>query len=145
MTWIAEQQVIWVFPSGERRPGRVAVGVPGFVSGDNGEATCAYALEGLVPTHGPMFGEGTLQALHGALSMIGFWLHEHFARRVRVLIPDEADEGPEDLETSTAGLIGMLGTLVRTPGHDRGVADPEGKIASLEARLAEMREEPDSE
>ena len=35
MTWIAEQKVIWVFPSGERRPGRIAVGMPEFESGDN--------------------------------------------------------------------------------------------------------------
>ncbi len=142
MTWIAEQKVIWVFPSGERRPGRIAVGMPEFEPGDSSTARCAYALEGLVPAHGPMLGEGTLQALHSALSVIGFWLHEHFARGVRVLIPDEADEGPEDLEESTAGLISMLGTLVRSRGDDRGPADPKGEIAGLEAKLVEMRRPP---
>jgi hypothetical protein len=106
MTWIAEQKVIWVFPSGERRPGRIAVGMPEFEPGDR------------------------------------FWLHEHFARGVRVLIPDEADEGPEDLEESTAGLISMLGTLVRSRGDDRGPADPKGEIAGLEAKLVEMRSPP---
>jgi hypothetical protein len=74
-TWIAEQRVIWVFPDGERRPGRIAVGEPWVVPGGNGEARCACLLEGLEDTGDPLAGDGTFEALIIAVRFLGWRLH----------------------------------------------------------------------
>ncbi|HWU87828.1 MAG TPA: hypothetical protein VN253_11160 [Kofleriaceae bacterium] len=137
--WAAEEKVIWVFPDGARRRGRIAVGVPKYESGDSGTARCPYALDGLERVRGPMFGEGTLQAMAHAYQMIGLRLYWRFCDGVRLLYfqPDEEAEAKEDPQGDTARLIGMLGSLVRDHGNSRGPADPEGRLADLE----KLREE----
>lgn len=79
-TWIAEQQVVWVFPDGERRPGRIAFGQPLVVPGGDGEARCAYALDGLEEIGDPLSGDGTLEALILAVRFVGWRLHVFSAR-----------------------------------------------------------------
>lgn len=134
MTWIVEHEVVWLLPSGERRAGRIAIGAPELVPDGNGDATCAYSLEGLEEPRGPLRGDGTLSALLLALRLIGFTLHSHLARGMRVLTPDHA----YDPDLDTAGLLAMFGPLIRAPGDDRGSADPEGKLADLDRARAEL-------
>jgi hypothetical protein len=99
MIWIAEQRVTWVLASGERREGRIAIGMPVAIA-DN-EATCAYALDGLEYVAGPMRGADTMQALCIALRFIGWKLHDFLATGGRVL-----DDGED------AGLEAAFGPLL---------------------------------
>jgi hypothetical protein len=102
----------------------------------DGNARCAYALEGL-EAGGPLCGADEFQALLIVLRHIGIRLHSHFARGVRALgmkDPERAEE--RDPEAMTASLISLLGPLVRSLDNVRGPADPKGEIADLEARLA---------
>ena len=46
-SWIAEEQVIFVFPDGSRREGRIGIGLP--VQREE-DAQCPAVLEGLEPT-----------------------------------------------------------------------------------------------
>lgn len=89
MTWIAEMQVTWIPASGERRPGRIAIGMPVAVSDD--EASCLYALDGLEYVAGPMRGAHRMQALCQALCFIGWKLHDFVSRGGRVLNDDGED------------------------------------------------------
>lgn len=114
------------------------MGVPELVAGEDGEAMCAYALDGLEIVRGPVRGEGTLQALFHAMQMIGVRLHDHFAHGVRVAPGGDEPEEERDPLASTANLMSMLGPLVRAPGTPRGPADPHGEIADLERKAAEM-------
>ena len=134
MTWLVEHPVTWVLPSGEQRSGRIAVGVPELVPGGGGDATCAFALDGLETGRGPLRGHGALQALLLALQFIGLMLHDYLARGYRVLDPDQT----YDPDLATAGLISVFGPLIRAPGDERGPADPEGKLAALEHKRAEL-------
>lgn len=138
VTWLVEERVIWVLPSGEQRPGLIALGMPALVPGGDGEATCAYALDGLERGYGPAHGHGTFQALVLALGMIGFRLHDYLSRGVRVLYPDPKDEEDKNPDLATLRLFSLLGPLIREPGNPRGPADPGGKLAALESKLAEM-------
>ena len=142
MSWIAEHEVVWVFPSGERRPGKIAIGQPELVKTENGERMeCTYVLEGLRGVDARerrSIGGDSFAALYYAFQAVGFELYLHFAHGMRVLYPAEGSE-PEDPEADTARLLGMLGPLVRAHGNPRGVADPEGKLAELEALVEEER------
>lgn len=146
VTWIAEHKVTWILPSGERRPGRIAIGVPEAIAATEEAAEhawCAYVLDGLPSAMGQARragGADTLQALWHAMQMIGLHLYLSFADGVRVLYPEE-DEQTEDPLGDTAHLLGLLGPLIRAHGNDRGPADPEGKLAALEAKHAEMQAE----
>jgi hypothetical protein len=93
MTWIAEQRVTWALASGERRPGRIAIGMPIAIS--EVEASCWYALDGLEYVAGPMLGSDTMQALCMALRFVGWKLHAFLARGGRVLDDDGEDVGIE--------------------------------------------------
>ncbi|HWO21606.1 MAG TPA: hypothetical protein VNO30_22710 [Kofleriaceae bacterium] len=95
MTWIAEQRVTWVLASGERRPGRIAIGMPIVVS-DN-EASCAYALDGLEYVAGPMLGAHTMQALCLALRFAGMRLHAFLVSGGHILNSDGEETGLEDV------------------------------------------------
>ncbi len=95
MTWIAELQVTWVLASGERRDGRIAIGMPVVVS--DVEASCAYALDGLEYVAGPMRGSHTMQALCMALRFVGWKLHAFIAGGGRVLHNDGDDVALEDV------------------------------------------------
>lgn len=91
--WIAEQRVTWAFASGERRPGRIAIGMPMVVS--DVEASCWYSLDGLEYVAGPVLGSDPLQALCMALRFVGLKLHTFMARGGRVLGDDGDDVGIE--------------------------------------------------
>lgn len=72
---IADQEVIWVFPNGERRTGRIAIGTPWIVPGGDGEARCGFSLEGLEDAGDPLSGDGTLEALILVVRHVGWRLH----------------------------------------------------------------------
>ena len=95
MTWIAELPVTWVLASGERRTGRIAIGMPLVVS--DGEASCLYALDGLEYVAGPVLGAHTMQALCAALRLVGWKLHDFVARGGRVLHDTGDDVGLDDV------------------------------------------------
>ena len=100
--WIAEEHVIWAFPDGQRRKGRIAIGEPELAPG--GETVCAYALDGLEYVAGPIRGAGAMQALCIALSFIGWKLHTFSAHGGRVLHDDE-DLEEVDLESVFGPLL----------------------------------------
>ena len=109
MKWIAEEHVIWAFPDGQRRKGRIAVGEPQPAPG--GETDCHYALDGLEYVVGPLKGGGPMQALCIALRFIGWKLHDFLARGGRVLNDDGEDVGME-------AIFGPL--LAAQPTRERG-------------------------
>lgn len=141
-TWIAEQAVTWVLPSGERRAGRIAIGHPEYVEDADGSHTqCAYVLDGLGDIRSRerrACGEGSLQALWHAMQDVGHELYWLFCDGVRVVLPQ--DEGA-DPQAGAASLLGLLGPLVRAHGNPRGPADPDGKLAELEALHEKQRSE----
>ena len=96
MTWIAEQRVIWAFPSGERRDGRIAIGTP-VARPEQNDALCAYALEGLEYVAGPMFGASAMQALCMALRFVGLKLRRFQAAGGIVLNEYGEEAGIEDV------------------------------------------------
>jgi hypothetical protein len=126
---IAEYHVIWVLPSGERQPGRIAICAPEpspypDVENDTTWA-CWWFLEGLWHRSQPALGDGSLQPLIAALEMIGHELHAFIARGGRVLMPDHS---------GWAGALMMLRVLLRRPG-DLPTADP--VLAEIDAEIAE--------
>lgn len=88
--WIAEERVVFVYPSGQRRPGRIAVGLP--VQVDALEARCAVALEGIDPQPISIGGSSTLQALLLAAQFLGVRLHDFVAHDGRVRYPRSKSE-----------------------------------------------------
>jgi hypothetical protein len=98
--WIAEEHVIWAFPDGTRKEGRIAIGEPELAPG--GETNCAYALDGLEYVAGPIKGGGALQALCIALRFVGWKLYAFQAAGGRVL----------DEEGEEAGIESILGPLL---------------------------------
>src|ERR1041384_5322290 len=81
---IAEQRVIWVMPSGERRPGRIAICAPEPAPPPDDEDSttwaCWWYMEGLWHRPVRLFGEGSLQPMMLALEMIGYELHAFISR-----------------------------------------------------------------
>ncbi|HWU89768.1 MAG TPA: hypothetical protein VN253_21040 [Kofleriaceae bacterium] len=70
--------------------------------------------------------------------MVGHELYSMFARGVRAVYPQDDDSDPEDPDADTASLIMALGPLIREVCNPRGVADPDGKLAKLEAIIEEQ-------
>jgi hypothetical protein len=101
-TWIAEEQVIFVHPDGQRNVGRIALGLP--VEVDATEATCPVALDGFHRIHGPIHGGSTLQALLLAMQFLGMRLHDFVSKGGRVLYPDDDADVP---------LHALFGALLR--------------------------------
>ena len=110
-TWIAEEEVVFVQPSGIRSVGRIAVGLP--AQGPE-NAWCPIALDGLERI-GPIAGETTLQALLLAISFLGMRLHDFLSRGGRVLYPDQTE--------GDVVLSALFGPLLREP--DARAADDE--------------------
>ena len=129
MTWIVEEPVIWVYPSGERSPGRIALGAPEPDARFAHDTTmaCRWFLEGLWKEPRQAFGEGTMQPLMLALQMIGYELHDFISRGGRVEAPDEQ---------GFAGVLMSLRLLLRRAG-DEPAADP--ALAELDAEIADAR------
>jgi hypothetical protein len=84
-TVIAEQRVVFLFPGGQRRPGRIAIGLPELVTPD--EARCTVVLDGMQPPT-PVHGASTLQALALALRLARTRLRDFVADGGRVLEPE---------------------------------------------------------
>ena len=127
---IAEDPVIWVFPSGERRPGRIAICAPEpnpspDVEGDT-TWVCWWFMEGLWHQPRPSLGEGSLQPLMLALKMIGYELHAFLSRGGQVLMPGEEEAG-------ASAVLMTLRPLLRRPG-DPPPADP--VLAALDAEIS---------
>jgi hypothetical protein len=134
MTWIAEDRVVWVFPSGEKREGRIAIAapVPDPRPDIEGDTTwkCEAVLEGL--WHRPLvvFGEGSLQPLLLMLRLLGSELHAFISRGGRLVMPEE-DEGWHPILMSFREYL-------RQPG-DPYPADP--VLAELDAEIARPPDE----
>ncbi len=94
---IAEDAVVWVLPSGEQRPGRIAIGAPEPAPYFEGDDTwkCEVLLDGL--WHRPLEarGEGSLQPLMLVLKQAGAELHAFVSRGGRVVMPGERGPGDE--------------------------------------------------
>ena len=133
-TPIAEDHVIWVMPSGERRPGRIAICAPEPSPSPDVEAdstwACWWFMEGIWHRPCKVLGNGSLQPLIFALRMIGYELHAFISRGGRVLSPGE--------EAGSAGALMSLRLLLRRPG-DPPPADP--VLAELDAEIARGDEE----
>jgi hypothetical protein len=95
-TWIAEEQVIWLYTDGSRVPGRIAVGLPMQITDD--EAHCMVALDGLDHLSFPMLGSSPLQVLLLAVRHLGMRIQDFMSKGGRVLDPvDDANFGIEHL------------------------------------------------
>ena len=105
-TWIAEQQVMFVHPNGDHRPGRIAVGLP-FQGPEN--ASCPIDLDGLERCR-PIHGDTTLQALLLGIRFLGMRLHDFLSRGGHIIFypGDEPDEHDGVLEA-------LFGPLLRDP------------------------------
>jgi hypothetical protein len=91
--WIAEQEVTFVHPGGERIDGVIGIGMP-FPGPPN--ATCTYALDGMYPHEEPsrhIAGEDTLQALLLAIRFVAGQLQHFRTHGGRVVY---RTEGPVD-------------------------------------------------
>jgi hypothetical protein len=105
--WIAEEQVVFVFPNGTRRDGRIAIGLP---VRDHHDARCPVALDGLQQC-GPIFGASTAQALLLAIRFLGVRLHDFLSRGGRVVYPEgviEQEGGRGDVDIPLGALFGPL-------------------------------------
>ena len=82
--WIAEEEVLWVWPDGRQLPGRIAIGVPEDLSPRG--ARCATALDGLHKViH--IQGGSRLQALVLAIGFVEARLASFASKGGRVLDP----------------------------------------------------------
>lgn len=129
---IAEYHVIWVFRSGERRPGRIAICAPEpdpslDVENDTTWA-CWWFAEGLDNPRRAL-GNGSLQPLMLALEMIGSEIHMFISRGGKVIAPEEP---------GSAGVLMILRLLMRRLG-DPPPTDP--VLAEIDAEFARSDEE----
>jgi hypothetical protein len=132
---IAEAHVIWVLPSGERRPGRIAICAPEPAPYPDVENCTTWAcwlwMEGIWIQPSRTLGDGSLQPLILALKMIGYELHAFISRGGKVLTPGEEEAG-------SAGALVSLRLLIRRL-DDPPPADP--VLAELDAEIARCDEE----
>lgn len=90
MSWIAETAAVFVHPNGERRLGRIAIGLP---EQTEEHASCAVALDGMDrPLPGPLFGADTMQALMIAVGYARRRVREFVASGGRVLHAGEDED-----------------------------------------------------
>jgi hypothetical protein len=104
--WIVEMPIVWIFPSGQRVSGQIAIGVPELVPDGNGEAICPITMGGLegLGRVTDIHGEGKLHALMLALGYIERRIRDSVADGFCVELPDYAD----DPERHTEFLIGLF-------------------------------------
>ncbi len=95
MTWIAEMPIVWVFVSGERVAGQIAIGAPEL--DDDGVATCSITMGGLDGPDRiiPVKGEGKFHALLQGIHVIEKRIRDSVAQGIRVELPDFGDVDPE--------------------------------------------------
>ena len=132
-TPISEDFVIWLMPSGERRPGRIAICAPepdAHLDAENDTTwACWWFMEGLWHRPCKTLGSGSMQPLLLGLQMIGYELHTFISRGGKVLEPGK--------DGSAAALI-SLRFLIRPPGA-KPPADP--VLAELDAELTSISDE----
>jgi hypothetical protein len=111
--WIVEMPIVWIFPSGERVSGQIAIGEP--VPDDDGDALCPITMGGLDGPGRvtPINGSGTFHALLLGIGFIAQRIRDSVAQGVRVELP-----GFGDLDDPTAMLLEILKPFGRS-------ADPE--------------------
>lgn len=119
--WIAEQEVTFVHPGGERIDGVIGIGMP-FPGPPN--ATCTYSLDGMYPHREPsrhIAGEDTLQALLLTVRFVGHQLQHFRSKGGRVVYrtegpvdPSASDEDGGDIDVPLEATFGPLLTD-RTP------------------------------
>ena len=90
-TEIAEERVVFLFPDGRRRPGRIAIGLPELLRADPEEARCTVWLDGMQPPT-PVHGGSTLQALALALRLARTRLRHFVEDGGRVLYPEDDED-----------------------------------------------------
>ena len=93
MQWVAERHVVFVFPGGVRKPGRIALAAP--TRGEN-RCACQIALDGLERSVA-IFGQDTLQALLLAARFIGWRLHAFLEQGGRILGEDSDEDAALDV------------------------------------------------
>jgi hypothetical protein len=91
-TWIAIEQLVFVFEDGTRRDGYFAIAAPVERASDCG---CAVSIEPLDKAR-MIYGASTLQALVLALRLADHQLRLFVKRGGRVLVPDSDDDFPID-------------------------------------------------
>jgi hypothetical protein len=102
--------VIWVEPTGKRRAGRIALGLP--APHPKGDWACLAFVDANSGRRFTIIGVDSWQAMMLALQFIGYELH-HFTRvGGRALYPKEHDDDEGDVEFD---LTSVLGPLVRSP------------------------------
>jgi hypothetical protein len=82
-SWIVDEAVIYVYPDGQRRRGRIAIGHPTAVTPEEG--SCAISLEGYDRLRTPIVGCSPLQALLLAIRLMGSMLRSFIDRGGQVL------------------------------------------------------------
>jgi len=93
MSWMAEEEVIFVHPDGRRVAGRIAVGTP-VASGR--EVSVEVSLQGVEPRlFTKIYGETTLQALMLGIRFMGYRLYDFMQKGGQVLGP-KGDAFPID-------------------------------------------------
>jgi len=85
--------VVFLFPGGQRRSGRIALGLPELLTPE--EARCTVVLEGMQPPT-LVHGSSTLQALALALRLARTRLHDFIADGGRVL--EQEDDSDVELD-----------------------------------------------
>jgi hypothetical protein len=109
--WIAEQEVTFVHPGGERIDGVIGIGMP-FPGPPN--ATCTYSLDGMYPHREPsrhIAGEDTLQALLLTVRFVGHQLQHFRSKGGRIVYRTEGpiDDDPEgDIDVPLDATFGPL-------------------------------------
>jgi hypothetical protein len=104
ITWIAEEEVIFVSADGRRRHGRLGLGLP--VKVDPAEARCLTMLDGLDPAPIGISGASTLQALLLGVRFLGFRLQDFLSKGGRVL--DSTAETDVELEALFGPMLDRL-------------------------------------
>lgn len=111
-TWIAEEHVIWVLASGERRVGRIAVGLPEMVP-DDGARRSARSRSMAWNQRGPSAAKGTMQALLLALRLGGMRLYVFISKGMSVRCP--IDDSEVDLSEIFGAFLAQPDRFVESP------------------------------
>lgn len=100
MSWMADEEVVFVHADGRRVAGRIALGAP-IASGR--EVSVEVSLQGIEPRLSTkIYGETTLQALMLGIRFMGYRLHDFLQKGGRVVY---GDNQPFPIDSYFAGLL----------------------------------------
>ena len=106
--WIAEEQVVFLFPDGRRVEGRIAIAQPAPATKLEGAYECELAID-CFEQAGPIYGDSSMQALLLATQFLANEVHRFLQRGGRLLYPSESgDDVPLDVP-----LDALFGALLR--------------------------------